>query len=274
MICLDKVTKNVPWFSAILVGLLLAGCGGGGGQSPILGLNSTVAVATPVILPPPTVTAVAPVNNATGVPLNTVNIVAALSEPIVPVTGAASFTLTCASPCVSPNGTVALNSNATTATLVLANGTLLAPSTVYTATVNGVKSVATGLTLVSPYVWTFTTGLTSSLSRPSVTSTIPVTQVGGSTTPANSALFAIFSRDMAPGSISTSSFTLSCSAPCVAPSGIVTYVVDSRTAVFVPGATLTVGSVYTATITTAATDLANNALGGNQAPLPAASNYV
>jgi hypothetical protein len=44
--------------------------------------------------------------------------------------------------------------------------------------------------------------------------------------------------------------------------------------VFTPAASLTVGDTYTATITTAATDLAGNALAGNQAPLPGASNYV
>ncbi len=53
-----------------------------------------------------------------------------------------------------------------------------------------------------------------------------------------------------------------------------TYVVGSRTAVFTPAAPLTAGSTYTGTITTAATDLAGNALAGNQAALPAASNYV
>lgn len=52
------------------------------------------------------------------------------------------------------------------------------------------------------------------------------------------------------------------------------YVVGSRTAVFTPTGALATGTVYTATITTTATDLAGNALGGNQVPLPAASNYV
>jgi hypothetical protein len=50
--------------------------------------------------------------------------------------------------------------------------------------------------------------------------------------------------------------------------------VGNRTAVFTPATQLAVGTTYTATVTTAATDLAGNALAGNQAPLPAASNYV
>ena len=41
-----------------------------------------------------------------------------------------------------------------------------------------------------------------------------------------------------------------------------------------PAAVLAAGQTYTATVTTAATDLAANQLAGNQAALPAASNYV
>lgn len=48
----------------------------------------------------------------------------------------------------------------------------------------------------------------------------------------------------------------------------------SRTATFTPTAALAAGTAYTATITTVATDMAGNALAGNQAALPAASNYV
>ena len=113
--------------------------------------------------------------------------------------------------------------------------------------------------------------------RPRVTLTVPATTVPGPTTgvPTNTAVTATFTEDMAPASISNASFTLSCIAPCVAPTGDVTYAVGSRTAVFRPSAALAAGTTYTATVTTAATDLAGNALGGNRPPpLPAASNYV
>ncbi|MFT5963228.1 MAG: hypothetical protein ACI8WM_003578, partial [Burkholderiaceae bacterium] len=112
--------------------------------------------------------------------------------------------------------------------------------------------------------------------RPRVARTVPATVTPGPATGAanNTALTATFTKAMSVSSINASSFTLSCAAPCVAPQGTVSYAVNSRTAVFTPAAPLAIGSTYTATITTAATDLAGNALAGNQAALPAASNYA
>jgi hypothetical protein len=90
----------------------------------------------------------------------------------------------------------------------------------------------------------------------------------------NTAITATFSEDMAPATINAASFTVTCPAPCVNPAGTVSYAVGSRTAIFTPAAALVAGTTYTVTVTTAATDLAGNALAGNQAPLPGASNYV
>jgi Ice-binding-like/Bacterial Ig-like domain len=224
----------------------------------------------------PTVTAVSPVNLATGVATNDTIVSAAFSEPMAPFTGAASFTLTCAAPCANATGTVVLNSDSTIASFTLTPATTLAANTTYTATVSGAKSLATGLPMTAPYVWSFTTGSIADSTRPTVTLTNPVTTTPGPTTgvPANTAVSAAFSEDMDPNTISTASFTLTCAAPCVAPAGTVSYALGTRTAVFTPGALLTVGAVYTATVTMAATDLAGNALAGNQAALPAPSNYV
>ena len=112
--------------------------------------------------------------------------------------------------------------------------------------------------------------------RPRVSLTVPATTIPGPTAgvATNAAISAVFTEDMAPATISASSFTLACAAPCVAPAGTVSYVVGNRTAVFTPAAALAANTTYVATITTAATDLAGNALAGNQAALPAASNYV
>jgi hypothetical protein len=92
--------------------------------------------------------------------------------------------------------------------------------------------------------------------------------------PINSAISAAFTKQMAPATINSTSFTVTCTSPCVSPSGAVSYQVGAQTAVFTPAAPLSVATTYTATVTTAATDLAGNALAGNQAALPAASNYV
>lgn len=256
------------WFAALLLAASLTGCGGGGGD-PILGFDGPPPLA-------PAVTAVAPLNGATGIAINTSVFSADFGERLSTPGGTATFALTCAAPCVSPTGTTSLDPSGRIVTFSLPPGVLLAPSTLYTATVTGARSAVTGLPLAAPFVWQFTTGLTADTTRPRVTLTVPATSSPGPTTgvPANTAITATFTEDMAPASISTTSFLLSCAAPCVAPTGAVTYVVGNRTAVFTPAAALTAGITYTAVITTAATDLAGNALAGNQAPLPAASNYA
>jgi hypothetical protein len=254
------------WVSTLLLGLLLAGCGGD--RDPILG-----AGVASVLPPAPTVTAVAPVNNATGVPLNSA-VTAAFSEPMAPITGAASFTLSCLSSCTAPMGTVSLDSTGRNATLTLTGN--LAPTQLYTATIMGATSLASGLALANSYTWSFTTGTTVNTSRPRVVSTFPATTTPGPTpgVPANSAITATFSAPMTAATISGSSFMVTCTTPCVSPSGTVSYEVGADTAVFTPTAPLAVGSTYTATITTAATDLTGNTLAGNQAALPAPSDYV
>jgi hypothetical protein len=262
------LSKRSTWISTLLLGLLLAGCGGD--RDPILGTG--VADVAPS---PPAVTAVAPVNNATGVPLNTA-VTAEFSEPMAPLIGAASFKLTCLAtpPCTNPSGTVTLDAAGRNATLSLT--TNLAPLQLYTATITNASSLATGLELVTPYTWSFTTGVTANTTRPRVSVTSPITTSGGPTpgVPVNTAISASFTESMAVATINGTSFTVTCAAPCVSPTGTVTYAAGSDTAVFTPTAALSVPGPYTATITTAATDLTGNALAGNQAALPAASNYV
>jgi hypothetical protein len=267
-----KSESNPRFRTGFVVTLLCAltvGCGGGGGgRDPILGAR-VAALA-------PTVTAVAPINNATGVPINNTIITATFSEPMAALAGAASFAVTCASPCVNPTGTVALDATNTIATFTLTSTTSLAPLTVYTGTITDATSVATGLPLANPYIWHFTTGATPDTTRPRVILTVPATTTPGPTAgvPSNTAVTAAFSKDMAPTTINAASFTLTCAAPCISPAGKVSYAVGTRTAVFTPAAALASATVYTATVTIAATDLAGNALAGNQAALPAASNYV
>ncbi len=256
-----------PWLAALLVGALAA-CGGGGGKDPILGFD-------PAPPAPPTVTAVAPAPGTSGVATNNAVITADFSEPMAPITGDASFVVSCAAPCVSPTGSVALDSSNRIATYTLAGGTQLSADTTYTATVTGARSLATGLAMTAPFIWQFSTGVLPDTTRPRVALTVPATTSPGPTAGVaiNTAITAVFTESMAPASISAASFTLSCTAPCVAPAGAVTYVVGSRTAIFKPAAALAANTTYVATVTTGATDLAGNALAGNQAALPASSNH-
>ena len=241
---------------------------------------TTQPVVPPVVTPPisvqPSVTAVTPANNAVGVAVNTTLITAGFSEAISGVTGNGGFTLACAAPCVSPTGSVTLDGSSKIATLALATGTPLSASTLYTATIQGARSVTSGMTMAGPYIWQFTTGAAPDTTRPRVVLTVPSSTNSGTTTrvAANSAISAQFTEDMAPASINAASVTVTCAPPCVSPIGSVSYSVGNRTALFMPAAALATGTTYTATITTGATDLAGNALAGNQAPLPAASNYI
>lgn len=115
--------------------------------------------------------------------------------------------------------------------------------------------------------------------KPRVTVTVPATTTPGPTAgpAANAAITATFTEAMAPATIVSPavSFTVvDTTTGGTNVAGTVTYVVASKTARFKPTLALTPGDTYTATITTAATDIAGNALAGNQAALPAASSYV
>jgi hypothetical protein len=246
----------------MLLAVLAVGCGK---PDPILGSGNIVG--------PPTVTAVVPPDRATGVSINTTVLTATFSEQVSLLPGGASFTVAGAAAGTNPVGSVAMDASGRTATFTLAAGTTLAPLNVFTAMVTGAKSLSSGLSMAAPYVWTFTTGATPDSTRPRVTLTGPATSIPGPTTgvSTNTAIVAAFTEDMSPASINAASFTLT--GPGSTPvAGGVSYA--SRTAVFVPSAPLTASTTYTATVTTAATDLAGNALAGNQAALPAASNYV
>lgn len=259
---LERRLKPLTWSMTVLLSGLMAGCGN---QSRILGIAGDPALR-------PRVIAVTPLNNATGVPIAAPGISATFNEPVAPITGSASFTVTRTAG-TNPTGTVSLNGAGTVATFTLAGGTTLAPLTVYTATVTGARSPATGLSMAAPYAWTFTTASTPDTTRPRVTSTIPATTSPGPTPGAatNTAITATFTEAMAPATINGTSFTLT-GPGATAVSGAVTYA--SMVAKFKPAVALAAATTYTATVTTAATDLAGNALAGNQAALPAASNYV
>jgi hypothetical protein len=263
---IDSCPRCRTWLVAVALSALAAACGG---KDQILGTNGIAALV-------PTVTAVTPLNSATGV-LTNASVTATFNETMAPISGMATMTVTCAAPCTNPTGAVTLDPTNAIATFTLTSGTALATATNYTVTITGATSLASGTAMAGPYTWQFTTvGTPADVTRPRVSSTDPVTTNPGPTpgVPGNRAVIAVFTKHMAPATITGASVSVTCAAPCVSPAGSVSYSAGSSTAVFTPAAGLTVGDTYTATVTAAATDLAGNALAGNQAPLPAASNYV
>ena len=248
----DACSGFMIWAMALLLVAVAAGCGGGSGRDPVLGVNGVVSLA-------PSVTNVAPLVNATGVPVNTQLITAAFSKAMDPTTiTAANFTLAC--PAGTPvAGTVSYLAASNLASLTLPVGSTLPANTLCTASISSNAKDSTGIALASNFVWSFTTGATPDTTAPTVTGT----SIGnGATNVAiNTNVGATFSEAMAPLTISATTFTLKQGATAVA--GSVTY--SGVTAVFAPASNLANSTTYTATITTAATDLAGN---------PLAANYV
>lgn len=93
---------------------------------------------------------------------------------------------------------------------------------------------------------------------PTVTSTSPIDGATGA--PRNTTLSATFNKDILATSVDTSSFSLSDSA---ALSGTVSFNGDTNVASFTPDRPLDLLTTYTATLTTAITDLSGNSLAGN-----------
>jgi hypothetical protein len=197
----------------------------------------------------PAVTAVDPLNTATGVALNKV-IGATFSQVMDPLTvTAASFTLKIGAVLIP--GTV--NASGTGATFTPSSP--LASNTLYTATISTAAMNTTGIPIAANYVWTFTT----MLAVPSVTLTDPLNSATG--VALNKVVTATFNMPMNAATINGTTFTLKIGAVAVA--GNVTYA--GSTASFTPTGGLLSGNTYTATITTGAM---------NPAGTPIASNYV
>jgi Ice-binding-like/Bacterial Ig-like domain/Bacterial Ig-like domain (group 2) len=199
---------------------------------------------------PPTVTFTNPANLATGIPLNR-KIAATLSKPMNPAT-ITTATFTVAGGATNVAGTVTYNAVTNVATFApMAN---LAANTLYTATVTTGATDQAGNSLASNYVWTFTTGATTDMTAPTVTSTNPAS--AATAVALNQKIAATFSKVMDSSTITTTTFTLNQGTTAVL--GTVSYA--GTTATFTPTANLAASTLYTATITTGAKDLAGNAL--------------
>jgi hypothetical protein len=199
----------------------------------------------------PTVTLADPLNNAAGVAVNKL-IALTFSESMDPLTiNASTFTLKQGSDFVS--GTVTYTGSKATFTPA-AN---LEYSKVYTGMITtGAKDIA-GNALSINYTLNFTTVGAPDVILPVVNSTVPSNNATGVVR--NQVISLTFSEAMAPLTINSLTYTLKQGTTTV--SGTVAY--SGTTATFTPSNILAPGTVYTATITTGAKDVAGNALAAN-----------
>lgn len=197
----------------------------------------------------PTVIATVPSDGATNVPLNQVISVTFNEEMNSSTIDLNSLSIV---------GTTALGGVITHsgATYTFTPSTNLTPNTTYIGKVSTAVKDMSGNALQTDYIWTFSTGATL---QPLVISTSPTTNE--SAVVLNKVLSATFNMPMDPATLNTTSFTLKQGATTI--TGVVTYAGNS--AFFTPIVNLTASTIYTATITTGATNLAGT---------PLASNYV
>ena len=218
---------------------------------------------------PPTVIATVPASNADNVPTNQI-ITATFSEAMDPATITAQGTFTVAVAGVggaAVTGTVSYTGTVATFT----PATPLIASTQYTATISNAAKDLSGNALVAgvaPNPWSFTTGSGPDTTAPTITLTSPADT--DMNVALNKTVSATFSEAMDPLTIAApGTFTLAVAGVGgAAVTGTVTYDPLTNIATFTPAANLTASTQYTATITTAATDLAGNALAAGLVPNP------
>src|SRR5207244_3806994 len=209
--------------------------------------TNIIGLAIPADTTAPTVSFTVPTNAATGVAISQ-KIAVAFSEAMDPLTiTTGTFTLKQGTTAVT--GTVSYAG--VTATFTPAGN--LAPLTVYTATVTtGARDLA-GNALAADFSWSFTTGATPDTTPPTVSATVPAN--GATGVAINQTINATFSEAMDPATISTANFLVA-GPGTTAVTGTVAYDVSSKIATFLPASNLSQNTVYRATMTTGAKDLA------------------
>jgi hypothetical protein len=217
--------------------------------------GATTTAVTFTIASPLTVSSTSPTNGATGVPTD---------QPLTATFGEAlncstvtSSTFTVTGPGGTPvTGTILCAGTSATFTPT----SPLASNTAYTATLTTGITDSEGDPLASNFVWRFTTGATSGATAPTVTFTNPANNASG--VPINRKITATFSQAMAPSTITTSTFTVT-GPGATSVAGAITYDTINNIATFVPASNLASNTLFTATITTGATNLSGTAMANN-----------
>ena len=202
---------------------------------------------------PPLVSATNPASSATGVGTNQ-KIVATFDKGIDSTTlNGTTFTLM--GPGVTPVvGTVTYSTIGNTTTFTPSS--VLAASTIYTATITTGVTDLSANALASNYVWTFTTGLGPDSTPPTVTSTNPANYAAG--VGIDASVNATFDEAMDSSTLNPTTFTVTGPGATVVV-GKVSYDVSDEIVTFTPTSTLAASTTFTATIA-GAMDLAGNAL--------------
>lgn len=205
---------------------------------------STGAILRPLVL------STSPTSNETGVVLNKV-VNATFNMPMDPATiNLTTFTLKQGTTTIP--GLVTYSGNSAFFT---PNANLIG-NTIYTATLSNGAQNAAGVALASNYVWNFTTG---AIVAPRVLLTDPFS--GETGVSVNKVITATFDVPMDPITLSSSTFTLLQGTTAIL--GLVNY--SGNMATFTPNNPLLANTVFTATITTGAKNVAG---------VPIANNYT
>ncbi|MEO7889005.1 MAG: Ig-like domain-containing protein [Vicinamibacterales bacterium] len=215
----------------------------------------------------PMVTFTVPARADLGVSINR-NITASFNEAMDAATiTAANFTLKAFGNSAAISGKVTLDATSTTA--IFNPDSSLQTNTSYVATLTvGVKDRA-GNAIAADYNWSFTTSLTADNMAPRVIATSAYGGTGNTSgatgLPINRVSTATFSEPMAAATLISPAmnFTLKEFVSGNPVAGAVSYI--GTTATFTPAANLLPNTEYVSTVTTAATDLADN---------PLAADYV
>jgi hypothetical protein len=232
----------------------------------------------------PTVISTDVSNGTTGLPVNR-NSTATFSEPMDPTTLVS--TLVSPSPSytvcsTAVQGGACVGANVVGVVTYLGNTATfnpnvdLSPNTWYKSTIS---TAATDLAFnpliggLVPNPWNWQTGPVADIIPPTITSTNPANDLAAGTAgsgliPITQTINATFSEAMSPATMVTANFTVKDSVTSANVTGTVAYDAASNIASFLPQISLTPDTSYTATVSTGAKDLANNALFAGAAPNP------
>jgi len=200
---------------------------------------------------PPTVLTLVPAGNATSVAVGSAVLVSFSEVMDASTINSENFTLKQGTTAVA--GTVTYTGTTGTFT----PSVLLAAGTVYTVTLTTGAKDAAGNAMTGNFSSNFTTAVLKDIIPPTVLTVVPANTA--TSVAANGAVTVNFSEAMNSSTITSATFTLKQGTTAVA--GTVTY--SGTAATFTPTSVLANNTVYTATITTGAQDVAGNAIAGN-----------